>query len=43
MGFGKQNHTEGRQDMAQLNITLDEATLKDLMRWLCLKQLIYHE
>lgn len=31
IGFVEQNHTEGWQDMAQLNITLDEATLKELM------------
>ena len=31
IGFEQQNHTKGRQDMAQLHITLDEATLKDLM------------
>lgn len=32
IGFEGQNHTEGWQDMAQLNMTLDETTLKELMQ-----------
>lgn len=31
MGFGKQNHTEGRQEMTQLHINVDEASLISLM------------